>query len=419
MDGNGFTNGNDNSNLFGNPVGMNTSVPGMNSFGTDMTGSTVGMGSMSGQPAMDFGQTVTPVTPVTMQPADVQSVPLQPDTIQAGTTPVGTSPVGAASVGSTPFGATNVGATPVGTSPVGAASVGSTPFGATNVGATPVGSTPFGATNVGATPVGATPVAQQPVSGGAGQAPQYYQPAAAAQVNNGMPIQQGMTMQGMPMQGMPMAGMGMPMAGMGVPMGNQPLSGPIYDVSPSDIPKSIIKSGDIIGALGSVLFGLPFLLVGIFVGVAMFTGIEGMETSGSKWLMALFPIMFGGAGIWVMTTGVLNIIKDMKENKKFKQIASYGKALDARAANVDIVSQVRVNGNSKQALVCLWTDPETGALHTFKSKGDYNNKYYLVGQPLRVYVNPGNLEEYVVDLSKVSYAAAVKYAANTVMNRVR
>ena len=39
MDGNGFTNGNDNSNLFGNPVGMNTSVPGMNSFTTDMTGS--------------------------------------------------------------------------------------------------------------------------------------------------------------------------------------------------------------------------------------------------------------------------------------------------------------------------------------------------------------------------------------------
>ena len=137
MDGNGFTNGNDNSNLFGNPVGMNTSVPGMNSFTTDMTGSTVGMGSMSGQPAMDLGQPVTPVTPVTMQPADVQSVPLQPDTIQAGT-----SPVGAASVGSTPIGATSVGATPV------------------------------GATNFGATPVGATPVAQQPVSGGAGKAPQ-------------------------------------------------------------------------------------------------------------------------------------------------------------------------------------------------------------------------------------------------------
>lgn len=370
MDGNGFTNGNDNSNLFGNPVGMNTSVPGMNSFTTDMTGSTVGMGSMSGQPAMNIGQPVTPVTPVTMQPADVQSIPLQPDTIQAGTT---------------------------------------------SVGATSVGATPVGATNV-----GATPVAQQPVSGGAAPTPQYYQPAAAAQVNNGMPIQQGMQMQqGMPMQGMPMAGMGMPMQGMGVQMGNQPLSGPIYDVSPSDIPKSIIKSGDILGALGSVLFGLPFLLVGIFVGVAMFTGIEGLETSGSKWLMALFPIMFGGAGIWVMTTGVLNIIKDMKENKKFKQIASYGKALDARAANVDIVSQVRVNGNSKQALVCLWTDPETGALHTFKSKGDYNNKYYLVGQPLRVYVNPGNLEEYIVDTSKVSYAAAVKYAANTVMNRVR
>ena len=394
MDGNGFTNGNDNSNLFGNPVGMNTSVPGMNSFGTDMTGSTVGIGGVPGQPAMDFGQPVTPVTPVTMQPADVQSVPLQPDTIQAGTTPVG---------------------------------------------AASIGTSPVGATNVGATPVGATPVAQQPVSGAAGQAAQYYQPAAAAQVNNGMPMQQGMPIQqgmpmqqgmqmqqGMPMQGMPMAGMGMPMAGMGMPMagmgmqmGSQPLSGPIYDVSPSDIPKSIIKSGDIIGALGSVLFGLPFLLVGIFVGVAMFTGIEGMETSGSKWLMALFPIMFGGAGIWVMTTGVLNIIKDMKENKKFKQIASYGKALDARAANVDIVSQVRVNGNSKQALVCLWTDPETGVLHTFKSKGDYSNKYYLVGQPLRVYVNPGNLEEYVVDLSKVSYAAAVKYAANTVMNRVR
>ncbi len=365
MDGNGFTNGNDNSNLFGNPVGMNTSVPGMNSFTTDMTGSTVGMGSMAGQPAMDLGQPVTPLT-------------MQPEAIQASA--------------ATPVGATQVGATQVATS------------------------------SVGTTPVGASSVAQQPVSGAASQ---YYQPAAAAQVNTGMPmqqgmpIQQGMPMQGMPMQGMPMAGMGMPMAGMGMQMGSQPLSGPIYDVSPSDIPKSIIKSGDILGALGSVLFGLPFLLVGIFVGVAMFTGIEGMETSGSKWLVALFPVMFGGAGIWVMTTGVLNIIKDMKENKKFKQIASYGKALDARAANVDIVSQVRVNGNSKQALVCLWTDPETGALHTFKSKGDYYNKYYLVGQPLRVYVNPGNLEEYVVDLSKVSYASAVKYAANTVMNRVR
>jgi hypothetical protein len=106
-------------------------------------------------------------------------------------------------------------------------------------------------------------------------------------------------------------------------------------------------------------------------------------------------------------------------NKKFRQIASYGKAIDARAANVEIVSNVRVNGNSKQALVCLWTDPETGALHTFRSQEDYYNKYYLVGQALRVYVNPGNLEEYIVDTSKVSYAAAVKYAANTVMNRVR
>lgn len=377
MDGNGFTNGNDNSNLFGNPVGMNTSVPGMNSFGTDMTGSTAGMGSMSGQPAMDFGQPVTPVTPVTMQPADVQSVPLQPDTIQAGTTPVGTSPVGAASVGSTP--------------------------------------------------VGATPFAQQPVSGGAGQAQQYYQPAAAAQVNNGMPMQQGMPIQqgmpmqqGMPIQGMPMAGMGMPMQGMGVQMGNQPLSGPIYDVSPSEIPKNLIKPGSMFGEIGTILFGVPFVLAGVFAFTMMHGNkIEGMNGTSATLFSILFPLIFVGAGLAVMIGGVSSIIKAIKVNKKFRQITSYGKALDARAANVDIVSNVRVNGNTKQALVCLWSDPETGALHTFTSQADYRNKFYLVGQPLRVYVNPGNLEEYIVDTSKVSYAAAVKYAANTVMNRVR
>lgn len=378
MDGNGFTNGNDNSNLFGNPVGMNTSVPGMNSFGTDMTGSTAGIGGVPGQPAMDFGQ---PVTPVTMQPADVQSVPLQPDTIQAGTTPVGTSPVGAASVGSTPV----------------------------------------GATSVGATPVGATPVAQQPVSGGAGQAPQYYKPAASAQVNNGMPIQQGMPMQqGMPIQGMPMAGMGMPMQGMGVQMGNQPLSGPIYDVSPSEIPKNLIKPGSMFGEIGTILFGVPFVLAGVIAFTMMHGNeIEGMNGTSATLFSILFPLIFVGAGLAVMIGGVSRIIKAIKVNKRFRQITSYGKALDARAANVDIVSNVRVNGNTKQALVCLWSDPETGALHTFTSQADYRNKFYLVGQPLRVYVNPGNLEEYIVDTSKVSYAAAVKYAANTVMNRVR
>ena len=372
MDGNGFINGNDNSNLFGSPAGMNTSVPGtmpgagpgsmpgsipgMNTYTTDMTGSNAGIGAVPETPVMNNSQ---PVSPLQMQSA-TQAGAMQPGATQAV-------------------------------------------------------------------------LNQQSLSGGAGSSPQYYQPAASAQLNNGMPMQQGMQqgmpmqgmtmqgapVQGMPMQGMPMAGMGMPMPGMGMQMGAQPLSGPIYDVPPSDMPKSIIKTADIVGSLGSVLFGLPFLLVGIFVGVAMFTGIEGMEATGAKWLIALFPILFGGAGIWVMFSGVLNIIKDMKENKKFKQIASYGKALDARAANVDIVSQVRVNGNSKQALVCLWNDPETGALHTFTSKGDYNNKYYLVGQPLRVFVNPGNLEEYIVDLSKVSYASAMKNAANMYMNRGR
>jgi hypothetical protein len=147
--------------------------------------------------------------------------------------------------------------------------------------------------------------------------------------------------------------------------------------------------------------------------------IEGMNEKSAALFMLLFPLIFVGAGLTVMISGVSSIIKGIKVNKKFRQITSYGKALDARAANVDIVSNVRVNGNTKQALVCLWSDPETGALHTFTSQADYRNKFYLVGQPLRVYVNPGNLEEYIVDTSKVSYAAAVKYAANTVMNRVR
>ena len=376
MDGNGFTNGNDNSNLFGNPVGMNTSVPGMNSFTTDMTGSTVGMGSMSGQPAMDFGQPATPLT-------------MQPEAIQAS--------------------AVNDGATPVG-----ATQTASTPVGATQVAATQVGATQVATSSVGTTPVGASSVAQQPVSGAAGQAAQYYQPAASAQLNNAMP------MQGMPMQGMPMAGMGMPMQGMGVQMGNQPLSGPIYDVSPSETPKNLIKPGSMFGEIGTILFGVPFVLAGVFAFTMMHGNeIEGMNGTSATLFTILFPLIFVGAGLAVMIGGVSSIIKAIKVNKRFRQITSYGKALDARAANVDIVSNVRVNGNTKQALVCLWSDPETGALHTFTSQADYRNKFYLVGQPLRVYVNPGNLEEYIVDTSKVSYAAAVKYAADTVMNRVR
>ena len=259
MDGNGFINGNDNSNLFGSPAGMNTSVPGtmpgavpgsmpgsipgMNTYTTDMTGSNAGIGAVPETPVMNNSQ---PVSPLQMQSA-TQAGAMQPGATQAV-------------------------------------------------------------------------LNQQPLSGGAGSSPQYYQPAASAQLNNGMPMQQGMQqgmpmqgmtmqgapVQGMPMQGMPMAGMGMPMPGMGMQMGAQPLSGPIYDVPPSDMPKSIIKTADIVGSLGSVLFGLPFLLVGIFVGVAMFTGIEGLETTGPKLLLALFPIMFGGAGIWVMSSGVIS-----------------------------------------------------------------------------------------------------------------
>ncbi len=371
MDGNGFINGNDSSNLFGSPAGMNTSVPGMNSFTTDMTGSTVGMGSMSGQPAMDLGQ---PATPLTMQPEAIQA--------------------SAVNDGATPVGATQTAATPVG---------------ATQVGATPVAASSVAASSVGTTPVGASSVAQQPVSGAAGQAAQYYQPAAAAQVNNGMPMQQGMPIQ-----------QGMPMQGMGVQMGNQPLSGPIYDVSPSEIPKNLIKPGSVFGEIGTILFGVPFVLAGVMAFTMMHGNeIEGMNGTSATLFTILFPLIFVGAGLAVMIGGVSSIIKDIKVNKRFRQITSYGKALDARAANVDIVSNVRVNGNTKQALVCLWSDPETGALHTFTSQADYRNKFYLVGQPLRVYVNPGNLEEYIVDTSKVSYAAAVKYAANTVMNRVR
>jgi hypothetical protein len=174
-----------------------------------------------------------------------------------------------------------------------------------------------------------------------------------------------------------------------------------------------------LGSVGSILFGIPFVLAGAFAGFAMNSGQGEFNGTNVKFFAIIFPLVFCGAGLAVMFGGVKDIIRDIKLNKKFRQIASYGKAVDARAVNVEIVSNVRVNGNSKQVLVCLWTDPETGALHTFKSQGDYTNKYYLVGQALRIYVNPGNLEEYVIDTSKVSYAAAVKSAANAYMNRVR
>ena len=75
-----------------------------------------------------------------------------------------------------------------------------------------------------------------------------------------------------------------------------------------------------LSSLGTVIFGIPFVLAGAFAGFAMNSGQGEFNGTNAKLFAIIFPLIFCGAGLAVMFGGVKDIIKDKSLEDVFMEL---------------------------------------------------------------------------------------------------
>jgi len=84
---------------------------------------------------------------------------------------------------------------------------------------------------------------------------------------------------------------------------------------PPALPNYPAQSATTVDGSSAALFGLPFLVAGVFIGLAAFNVIRG-ERQGPVWLMVLIGAMSFSAGLFLVLHGVNGIIRKSVYNRK-------------------------------------------------------------------------------------------------------
>lgn len=143
------------------------------------------------------------------------------------------------------------------------------------------------------------------------------------------------------------------------------------------------------------LIGVPFLILGIYFAVH----IAWLSDTGSgdvKILPAVFCLL---GGIFVMIGGGF-LIWVAGKKKKIRDVVAGGYTVNAVISEVSRNCNVEVNGRNPYKIICQYQDAQ-GILHIFSSENIMFNPGNLTGQYVRVYVEPGNLNHYYVDIDSV------------------
>lgn len=147
------------------------------------------------------------------------------------------------------------------------------------------------------------------------------------------------------------------------------------------------------------LLSMIFTPIGIMSFVIGVLILSAQKTVGS--IFTLMGILFFAAGI------ALFYYSKRKRDEK-SRVFSEGMKLEAKIHRISYNSSVTINGKSPHIIECSYRDPRNNFLHVFKSENVFKDITLLKeGDPIFVYVNPVDYNQYYVDIDSAFEIAGI------------
>ena len=113
--------------------------------------------------------------------------------------------------------------------------------------------------------------------------------------------------------------------------------------------------------------------------------------------------IFSGLGLIVFLVGTIGIISTIIKTIKRKNLRLNGKIIYATYIETILNTSYNINGRNPYNIICEWNDPVTNKKYIFKSENIWFNPDNVISQnninQFRVFINPNNIKEYVLDIS--------------------
>jgi|SRR6185437_14069570 hypothetical protein len=128
-----------------------------------------------------------------------------------------------------------------------------------------------------------------------------------------------------------------------------------------------------------------------------------INTFADIWGPTLFLSIFG---VIFSTIGLVPIFIRWNRGHTAADVRLHGTAVLAEYDHVAVNSSVSVRGTKPYRIFVQWQDPATSQVHVFHSDDIwYDPEKFIDRKQLTVYVDPGNLKRYSVDISFLPPAA--------------
>lgn len=114
---------------------------------------------------------------------------------------------------------------------------------------------------------------------------------------------------------------------------------------------------------------------------------------GGALIVAIFGVFFFSIGALMFLVGIL-------KRRKKAALMRNGSTICAQIKSVERNARLSVNGRHPYVITCEWMNPETYSVHRFESENIwFDPTDYLTQGTINVFVKPGNLKVYYVDIS--------------------
>jgi serine/threonine protein kinase len=141
-----------------------------------------------------------------------------------------------------------------------------------------------------------------------------------------------------------------------------------------------------------------FLPTFIFTTLGFSFGATGWfsATNSIDRTMGVLGLIFLGVAAISILAGLFVVVRGIQYNRVKKALQAGGRVLNAQVAKLDTTG-VTVNSRPLFKVVAGWIDPETNIAHYFSGGTVTGYRQDLLGQPVRVWVNPQDYNLYYVD----------------------
>jgi len=111
-------------------------------------------------------------------------------------------------------------------------------------------------------------------------------------------------------------------------------------------------------------------------------------------------IILSGLGVIFAGIGLGLLSAHLYSKKKIEWLKQNGRKLITDFESVELNTSVKVNGRSPYKIISQWHDPVTHMVHVFESENIwFNPEDFITSESIAVYVDPGNLKRYYMDIS--------------------